>query len=178
MTSVRREQIAKSLASKEAREAFVAAHIETAIPFQIRANRLARNLTQKKLGELAGMKQPAIARQETGDGGLPNIETLQRLAAAFDIALIVRFAPFSDLLNWTIEMPSRGHASPSFSGDAGMAEPSVDRTEPSISNTENNLQNVSFVMAEPPKTSASSVLQVPIETHYRPQYPITTEATN
>lgn len=120
-TAKRREQIVESLRkSKEAREAFVEAHIEDGISFQIRANRNSRDLSQKDLGALCDMKQTAISRLESGEAGMPNLSTLLRLASAFDVALVVRFAPFSELIDWSMKIAERGIESRSFDHDRGL----------------------------------------------------------
>ena len=84
--------------SKEHRSAYVASQINIGIPFQIRALRKQREWDQKKLAEDTGMLQPRISAIESPGYGSMTIETLQRLANAFDVALVVKFAPFSELL--------------------------------------------------------------------------------
>jgi transcriptional regulator with XRE-family HTH domain len=51
------------------------------------------------------MNQNAISRLESVSYGKPTITTLKRLAAALDVALIVRFVPFSELVDWVSETP-------------------------------------------------------------------------
>jgi transcriptional regulator with XRE-family HTH domain len=51
---------------------------------QLRAIRRSRNLTQKEVAERAGISQPALSRIELG-GGVPDIETLQRLGRAMGV---------------------------------------------------------------------------------------------
>lgn len=115
-------QIIKSLAEvgPEERAEFVAAHIEEGIPFQIRANRIARGWSQSDLGNVCGMKQTAISRLEGGEGGLPNLGTLLRIAQAFDVVFAGRFMSFSELLEWSADIGSRGTAVPSFGDDIGL----------------------------------------------------------
>ena len=50
--------------------------------------RKARGLTQKKLSELTGVRQPVISRLERGDTA-PQIDTLIRLAAAMGMKMQV-----------------------------------------------------------------------------------------
>lgn len=106
--------IAKLSENKEYRNAFVAAQINIGIPFQIRALREQRGWSQKDLGKLTGMKQPRISAMERPGGSSFNIETLERLASAFDIALIIRFAPFKDLVKWTENFSPDTFFVPSF----------------------------------------------------------------
>lgn len=51
---------------------------------QLRAIRIRRNLTQKEVAERANISQPALSRIELG-GGVPDIETLQRLGLAMGV---------------------------------------------------------------------------------------------
>lgn len=104
-SSVEMTQIWKSFREKEFRDAYVSEHINTGVSLQIRANRKAQGLTQKQLGERASMKQNHICRLENPDHS-PNLETLKRIASALDIALIVRFVPFSELAQWACGVES------------------------------------------------------------------------
>lgn len=91
--------------SPKDRTAFVASHIDKGIAYQVRALREAQNFSQEKLAEMVGMNQNAISRIESPERGRPTITTLKRLAAAFDVALVVRFVPFSQLASWVSGTP-------------------------------------------------------------------------
>ena len=97
--STKKTEILKK--SKEHRAAFVASQINIGIPFQIRALRKQRQWDQKVLAEKAGMAQPRIALMERPGHGELTLKTLKRLADAYDVALVVRFAPFSELVDWS-----------------------------------------------------------------------------
>ena len=119
-TNQERESLKKRLQSKEHRDAFVSVSVDQTIPFQIRALRLAkeRNWTQEDLASKAGMKQERISACENPNYGKFNIRTLKQLAAAFDVGLIVRFAPFSELMEWEVNMSPESLEVPSFSQQA------------------------------------------------------------
>ena len=51
------------------------------------------------------MTQNAISRLESLHYGKATLTTLKRLAAAFDVALVVRFVPFSELVDWVSATP-------------------------------------------------------------------------
>lgn len=91
----------KHLESLEYRRAFLQAEIEIGIPFQIQALMKSRGLTQADLVQHTGMLQPRISDLMSPGKVRPNIETLRRLADAFDCALAVRFVPFSELKSWS-----------------------------------------------------------------------------
>lgn len=100
--------------SKDRRDLFVAGQIKTGIPFQIRALRDKKEWTQAQLGEALRMTQTNVSRLESPGYGRLNITTLQRIASTFDVALIVRFVPFSELVRWTDNLSPEVIAPPSF----------------------------------------------------------------
>ncbi|MCL5958538.1 MAG: helix-turn-helix domain-containing protein [Chloroflexi bacterium] len=117
MTSVNRQRILDSFQDKEYRDLSVAEKIRTAIAFQIRAMREDRGWTQSDLGARTGMAQETISQLEDPDNGRLTLRTLKRVASAFDVALIVRFAPFSDLFDWMANLSPEDLAVPSFEND-------------------------------------------------------------
>jgi transcriptional regulator with XRE-family HTH domain len=90
----------KRLKDKKYRDRFVAGEVKRHIPFQLRALRTARNLTQVQLGAEAEMPQTVISRIENGSASELSIKTLLKLAAALDVALVVRFEPIDRLIDW------------------------------------------------------------------------------
>jgi transcriptional regulator with XRE-family HTH domain len=83
--------------SKKRRHAFVAAFVRQGVTMQIQLLRKREQWSQKKLGELTDKKQNAITRLEDPSYGKFTLTTLLELAKAFDVALSVRFVPFSEL---------------------------------------------------------------------------------
>lgn len=98
-----RERLISQLKDANYRKAFVEAHAKDSIAFQLRMMRKAQGWDQ---GQLAGHAlgdpklQSMISRYENPDYGKYSLNTLLELAAAFDVALVVHFAPFSELLDW------------------------------------------------------------------------------
>ena len=92
-------KIFAKLKDPEYRKAFVDSQISIAIPFQIRGLLKSRGWRQEDLAAKAGMRQPRISALLSPGEARPNIETLRRLAGAFDCGLQVRFVPFSELVN-------------------------------------------------------------------------------
>lgn len=113
--------LSKLKKSREYRSGFVAAQIDVLIPFQIRALRKQYGLEQKDLAELTGMKQPSISKLEKA-GNRPNIETLKRIADGFDVALIIKFVPFSELVRWADNFSPDEFTVPNFSSEVEKAE--------------------------------------------------------
>lgn len=110
------------LQSKEYRDAFVESHARTGISFQLRAMRAARGWSQEDLGARAEMGQNVVARLENPDYGKFSISSLLKLASAFDVALMVRFVRFSDLLARTKNLTPEALNVPSFSEDQSLQD--------------------------------------------------------
>jgi transcriptional regulator with XRE-family HTH domain len=98
--STKSSLIRKLKKSKEYRDAFVDSEISVGLPFQIRALREQRTWSQKELAEATSMLQPRICAMEQAGYGNFTLNTLKKLAAAFDVGLVVRFAPFGEMVNW------------------------------------------------------------------------------
>jgi transcriptional regulator with XRE-family HTH domain len=88
------------LESRDNREGFIRAKLNHLIPSQIKALRLRRDWTQNRLAEESDMKQARISAMEKPGEVNFSLETLIRLAAAYRVALQVRFVPFSKLSKW------------------------------------------------------------------------------
>lgn len=65
-----------------------------AIADKVSERRVAMNMSQRRLAELCGTTQSAIARLERG-GRPPRIDTLLRIAEALDCDLVVELSPRS-----------------------------------------------------------------------------------
>lgn len=85
----------RKLSSKEYREAYSETQMSVDILFQVEA--LARS-HNKTLSDLVKEADAPLAQLEGEEPISP--ETLHRLAAVFDVGLMVRFVPFSDLVYW------------------------------------------------------------------------------
>jgi transcriptional regulator with XRE-family HTH domain len=99
-------KIWKRMKSKVRRDSYVAAHISNTVASQILMLREAKGWTQTTLADKCGMRQSRISALE--DPNYENFEaaTLRRIAAAFDVALTIRFIPFSELAGWTATLSS------------------------------------------------------------------------
>lgn len=106
MASLINRIIAK-LKNKEYRESYLDASINDVIASQIFNLRKDNGYTQTKLANLAKMAQPRIALLEKSEYKTYSISTLKRLAHAFDVALIVKFVPFSELVDFNANFSSK-----------------------------------------------------------------------
>lgn len=83
--------------NKEYRDSFVAANISNTISAQIHTMRESRKWTQTELASRCDMRQSRISALEDPECENVEIATLRRVASAFDVALLVQFAPFSEI---------------------------------------------------------------------------------
>lgn len=116
----KREQIWQSLSDIEYRHQFVEEEINVGIAFQIRSLRNRQKLKQDNLADLLGVTQPLVSSWENPNYGKYTLGTLKELAKAFDVGLLVRFVPFSTLVDWTVNLTSDIIAPPSF-GEEGQS---------------------------------------------------------
>ena len=96
------------------REAFVEENIKNGIAFQVSALREKRGWTQTELGARAGKPQNVVSRIENPDYGKFTIRTLLDIAAAFDVALLVKFVSYGDLLAQMRNLTPKALAVPNF----------------------------------------------------------------
>lgn len=121
MISVR-EALAAKFDNKEYRDAFVAEQIFSRLPLKIRGIREQQELTQRQLGERAGMAQTWISKLEDPNYGKLTISTLLKVASAFDVALQIDFVPFSRVLNDALTLSAESFEVPKFEEDTGISE--------------------------------------------------------
>lgn len=95
-----RDSIVAKLEKKAYRDAYVEANLIHGLAHQIRINRSNRNWSQSELANYCGgrTQQETISRLEDPAYGRYTIKTLLKLASAFDVALLVKFVPFSKFL--------------------------------------------------------------------------------
>jgi transcriptional regulator with XRE-family HTH domain len=90
---------------KDARIRFVDSHLSKGIAFQTQALRDKKEWSQQQLADKLGSNQNAVYRLENPNYGKQTLTTLKKVAAVFDVALVVRFVPFSQLVDWVSGTP-------------------------------------------------------------------------
>ena len=127
MSGNSKQRLLKELRNKDARHVFVEEHARTGPAYQIKAMRDARDWSQEKLGqELGGEPQSTISRWENPDYGRFTIGTLLRVADVFDVALMVRFVGFGELVGRYSDLTPEALNAPSFKSDAVIADMTID----------------------------------------------------
>jgi len=97
--SALRSNLRSEFHDKDYRHAYAEEELNTYIATQIKVLREQRDWTQQQLAEYTGMKQPRIAVMEDINYSSWSINTLRRLAQAFDLRLSVKFETFSSLIS-------------------------------------------------------------------------------
>lgn len=109
-----------ALKNHEAREAYVEAELVNGLAHQIRIIRQQRGWTQKQLALKLGTTQTTVSRLEDPSYGRYTIKTLLGLGKVMDVALFVRYMPFSKF------MPATWNTRPeNFEADAYIDEASL-----------------------------------------------------
>jgi transcriptional regulator with XRE-family HTH domain len=121
----KKDLLARLRRGREARAKLLANNVAESIASQIVATRDKRGWTQSKLAAKAGMGQNNLSRLENPDYGKHTVSSLKRLADALDVALVVRFVPFSRYIYWLSGTP---HIDEGIS-PAALAVPSFEDEE-------------------------------------------------
>lgn len=118
---------AATITNPEYRHGMIAAQVEIDIPFQLRALRIKHGLSIAQLAEKSNIRACDIrALENTAKGTKVSIQTLLKLAKAFDVALIVHFAGFEELIK-SMEEFNPNKAPKSFSEEFELEENSDNR---------------------------------------------------
>lgn len=113
----------KKLANRRYRETFAVAHTSATIAAQIAQMREDRGWTQADLAEAADMMQSRVSVLENPNNRSVSLKTLQRLGAAFDVAVVVKFVPFSELARWSVTSIPRKYSVAPFPMDTVEWQP-------------------------------------------------------
>lgn len=111
------KKLIEKLGRKAYRAAYVGEHVRRGIAAQIRAMRDQRGWNQGRLSVELGKPQSVVSRLEDPSYGKVTVQTLLEVAATFDVALQVRFVPFSKFLQQTRDVSTRSMQVVSFTDD-------------------------------------------------------------
>jgi transcriptional regulator with XRE-family HTH domain len=107
--------------SKRYRDIF-ATSITGTTAAQIRAMREKKGWSQQTLADNVGMGQARISLLENPNYQNLSLNTLKRIANVFDVALVIRFVPFSRLFEMIDNETSETLAVPNFVDEFGTQE--------------------------------------------------------
>lgn len=110
------------LLDKSYREEYNRDFLCWSIASQVRSNRVAREWSQAELAKRAGVSFASVNRIEGGcKDNLPLLETLTRIAQAFDAALRVYFTDWQDFISHVLEITPDGLIVKSFNEEELLA---------------------------------------------------------
>ena len=141
-------QIRNSLVNKEYREALAIEHVNTTLAIQIRKMRESHQWNQSDLAAHLGKHQETISQWENPDYGRHTITTLKSLAATFDVALLVKFIPFSELVRDMLGLSEVRLSPPSFGEEHSHVQALVSEASNLVADTKDtdvykpNLSNI------------------------------------
>lgn len=99
--SERSSRISRLIGDRESRIGYIRAKLAVLIPAQIKALRLKSGMPRQiDLAREADMHQSRISAFETPGSANFTLETLARLAGTFGTGLLVKFVPFTEMLEW------------------------------------------------------------------------------
>lgn len=93
-----KERLMRRFRDRRYRRAYIDAFTDASIATQIKVLREQRQLTQAALAELSGLKQSQISTFENEDNSSWTVKTLKKVAKALDLALVVKFESFGNVL--------------------------------------------------------------------------------
>ena len=108
------------LQKKIYRQAYLSEHVRRGIAYQIRALRDQRGWKQGKFAEEMGKPQSVVSRLEDPDYGKVTVQTLLEIANVFDVALQIRFVPFSTFIRNSRDVSPSSMRVPEFKDDYGF----------------------------------------------------------
>lgn len=113
------QKLLDKLRKRAYRRAYVGEHVRRGVAYQIRALREQRGWKQGELATKLGKPQSVVSRLEDPSYGKVTVQTLLEVADVYDVALYVRFVPFSSFLRSTRDLTTSSLQVPSFETEMG-----------------------------------------------------------
>jgi transcriptional regulator with XRE-family HTH domain len=152
-----RDELVAAFPEPEFRRGYAESFLSPYIAAQIKFNREARKLSQRALGDLiGGTDQGRVSKLEDANYRSWTVKTLQRIAAAFDLVLLVKFVSFGEFLDEATALDRASLTKPGFPQDAAFHKTSTGSSNASIAkitdsrkwNRPDNTQVAGGVVAE------------------------------
>jgi transcriptional regulator with XRE-family HTH domain len=112
----------EKLTNKGFRDAFISEEIDVGLPMQLREMRESRGWKQGDVAKQIGTKQPRFSVMEKLGYGNFSLNTLKKLASVFDVALIVSFVPYSEMIEFIEAFSRKRLAIPGFADEYASLE--------------------------------------------------------
>lgn len=116
----------RKLRKRDYRQSMVDADARHGLCDQIRAMRERAGWSQADLARKIGISQPNVARMEGARDKYLSFQTLFAVARAFDVGLLVRFVPFSEIVQRSFDTSEYEKAPRSFDEEVGLTSRHTD----------------------------------------------------
>jgi transcriptional regulator with XRE-family HTH domain len=116
------KKLKKAFNNEDYRHGYVDEYLNVSIATQIKVLREQRKWGQKELADKVGMKQPRISVMENVNYSSWSINTLRKLAEAFDLTLRVSFESFGNRIKEIEQINREALERPSFKDDPDFVE--------------------------------------------------------
>ena len=126
--STRTQKIAL-LMKKSHRDSYLANEIGATLPGQIRALRERRGWSPADLADRARLSEMGLRALETPGADQFTVETLRRIASAFDVALSIRFVTFGEFVDWSDRFNPDQFGVPDFNEEVAIYAGILGRAE-------------------------------------------------
>jgi transcriptional regulator with XRE-family HTH domain len=114
------QKLFEKLQKKTYRTAYVAEHVRRGVAYQIRALRDQRGWSQGDFAKKLGKPQSVVCRLEDPSYGKYTVQTLLEVASTCDVALQVRFVPYSVFLPQSRDVSTQSLNAPSFTDETKL----------------------------------------------------------
>lgn len=104
----------KDFESKEYRQVFAEQFVKELLPFQIEILMKHRGMSKQDLAKATGLSEQTIARAINPNSQSISLNTVIKIAAAFDVAFVAKFIPFSKLHEMVTNLKEDDWKLPSF----------------------------------------------------------------
>lgn len=152
-----RQRLRKQFREPSYRRAYVDSFLNTAIAAQIKALRETRGMSQKELGSRINTQQSGISALENVNYSRWSLSTLRKLAEAFDVALVVKFVSFGEVLDEIASFNPSTLNKPTFDDDPAFQ---VDDPPPVNARAFANVTNLDAYRQQQTSTSLASSSKV------------------
>jgi len=156
-----KKELLEQLQDPEYRAEFVSSEIDMGLPMQLRAMRESRGWKQSFVAEKTNTQQPRFSLMERPGYGKYSLNTLKKLAALFDVGLIVSFVPWGEMIDFVESLGPRRLSIPSFCHESNVLSARYSRQK-HIGTPNNQLQfifSTGQVRQEPSIVSPSAPYQ-------------------
>jgi transcriptional regulator with XRE-family HTH domain len=165
------KKLFEKLLKKSYRDSYVAEHVRRGVAYQIRALRDQREWNQGAFAKMLKKPQSVVSRLEDPSYGKYTVQTLLEVASVLDVALQVRFVPYSSFLQQTRDVSAVSMQVPSFKEELDSKAVTLKLRPLSEILLEGRLTEVSAGTSDPPPTPEGAPINLNMVPRINSAYP-------